>query len=223
MGDRFSLVLTPEVAAMVEEARAATGEETAALLRKAIRAGLPLVKSGGEAVSLDGEISRDVGNVAQWHGWTRAKVMLEAIRLGLPAVHARWAAYHNATKSDGSPVSPEESERLIATDPDAHPLRKENIRLRGHFRAAQQMLDRVRAHPDGEKALIELEAQDAELRAKGILTPFGLNVNPPMASADAGASAASPKRDVPGTGVAGPVTAAKPASAKPAKRKTRRK
>ncbi len=98
IGEKFSIVLTPDLAALVEEVQQATGEETSPLLRKALRVGLPLVKSGGAAdvLTLDSELSKEVDaelkranetrDFLKEPHRTRASMLIEAIRHGIKAV-----------------------------------------------------------------------------------------------------------------------------------------
>lgn len=121
LGEKFSVVLTEDLAALVEDVKRATGEETAPLLRKAIRAGLPLVKSGGAAdvLTLDSELSRDVDAMAKAYKRTRNAILIEAIQKGARAVNVR-GMYENAEH-----LSPEQAEMMIKTHPEVEPYLRE--------------------------------------------------------------------------------------------------
>ena len=83
----MSVILDDETRREIELAMAATGENVAAtILRKAIRAGLPLVKSGGEAVRLSGELSDFVGACASRGKRTRESIIAEAVQRGIRGV-----------------------------------------------------------------------------------------------------------------------------------------
>ncbi len=79
------VAMDSEFLAEIDSVAADVKDSRSGVMRRAIRAGLPLVKSGGEVVSLDGELSRDVEEVSKLTENSRPKVLLESIRAGLQA------------------------------------------------------------------------------------------------------------------------------------------
>jgi predicted transcriptional regulator len=99
------VALDDELLNSIDRAAGELKQSRSALIRAAIRAGLAaiqasgstdvfdagnqiIVRKGGAAdvLQLDGELSRDVSSVAERHHWQRGKVIIEAIRAGLPAL-----------------------------------------------------------------------------------------------------------------------------------------
>lgn len=171
LGEKFSVVLTEDLAALVEDVKRATGEETAPLLRKAIRAGLPLVKSGGAAdvLTLDSELSRDVDAMAKAYKRTRNAILIEAIQKGARAVNVR-GMYENAEH-----LSPEQAEMMIKTHPEVEPhLREVRVAKIAKGALQIQMDDLLRHVPEAKRRADAIEKLTAIRREPG-----GMGGGPP--------------------------------------------
>jgi predicted transcriptional regulator len=132
-------------------------ETRSAVMRSALRYGLPLVKSGSasDTVQLDGQLSSDVAQVAEWQSWPRQKVIIEAIRAGLEAVHTRWA-------SDQPDAQRPERARDVTSfllDSLSNPLSRDVIRLKSEVRALLQLIDEFELQPGGAKIIEDLKAR----------------------------------------------------------------
>src|ERR1041385_4881607 len=91
IGSRMSVILDEELRKEIEAVMAETGDAVASVLRKAIKAGLAGVKSGGkpDVLTPDSELSRDLDTVAKEMQMPRGKVFLDAARVGLQPVYNR--------------------------------------------------------------------------------------------------------------------------------------
>lgn len=131
------LSIDDELLAAIDRVAEATKESRSAVMRRAIREGLPVVESGGSAdvISLDSELSKDVDQISKEGGLSRAKVILECIRAGLQAFYYRIMREKIVHAQDRNP---KEAEGLLATleleeranDPVARELRTA-LRQRG--------------------------------------------------------------------------------------------
>ncbi|MCU0783212.1 MAG: hypothetical protein MUF81_04020 [Verrucomicrobia bacterium] len=115
MDDAF-LAELDAVAADVKDSRSS-------VMRRAIRAGLPLVKSGGAAdvLTLDSESSKEADALASGHKRTRHSVLLEAIRHGIRAVDL-YAMLEQARR-EGTPEGVLQAMEA-SHDLDAHPEKR---------------------------------------------------------------------------------------------------
>jgi len=90
MNRNIPLSLDDELLAEIDRIAETTKESRSAVMRRAIREGLPLLKSGGGAdvVTLDSESSRDVDEASKATNVSRSKFLIEAIRTGLQATYS---------------------------------------------------------------------------------------------------------------------------------------
>jgi metal-responsive CopG/Arc/MetJ family transcriptional regulator len=121
MNRNIPLSIDDELLAKIDRAAESTKESRSAVMRRAIREGLPVVMSGGGAdvVCLDSELSKDVDQVSKDGQLNRAKVILESIRTGLQAFYNRLMREQVIHAQDRSP---EEAERLLAVMEQTHSL-----------------------------------------------------------------------------------------------------
>ncbi len=91
MSRNIPLSIDDELLAEIDRVAESTKESRSAIMRRAIREGLPLVQAGGGAdvVKLDSETSHDVETVCKETGFSRAKVLIETIRSGIQATYYR--------------------------------------------------------------------------------------------------------------------------------------
>ena len=90
MNRNIPLSIDDELLAEIDGIAETTKESRSAIMRRAIREGLPLLKSGGGAdvVTLDGETSRDIDAASKETNVSRSKFLIEAIRTGLQATYS---------------------------------------------------------------------------------------------------------------------------------------
>ena len=84
------LSIDDELLAEIDRVAETTKESRSAIMRRAIREGLPVIKNGGGAdvVTLDSETSRDVDAASKETNVSRSKVLIDAIRTGLQATYS---------------------------------------------------------------------------------------------------------------------------------------
>lgn len=163
----------------IDRVAAERADSRSSIMRAAIRAGLPIVAAGADAgFPLAGEIAEDVRKVAQWHGWSVARVVAESVRLGLPAVHSRFAHNEGLAKAN----IPEEErasmeEALYAFDPEALPLARDYRRAMRQLNIQRNLIAQIREIPEGEAVLAKIEAVYARRKARGL--PLGLASSTP--------------------------------------------
>lgn len=99
------LSLDDELLAEIDSVAESTKESRSAVMRRAMREGLALVKSGGGAdvIVLDSETSRDVNTASQEAKVSRAKFIIESIRTGLQATYYRLMRDHWIREQDKNP------------------------------------------------------------------------------------------------------------------------
>ncbi len=85
------LSIDDQLLAEIDRVAEMTNDTRSAVMRRAIREGLPLVQNGGgaDAVTLDSETSRDVNTACKEAEVSRAKFIIESIRTGLQATYYR--------------------------------------------------------------------------------------------------------------------------------------
>jgi metal-responsive CopG/Arc/MetJ family transcriptional regulator len=90
MNRNIPLSIDDELLAEIDSVAETTKESRSAIMRRAIRDGLPLIKSGGGAdvVTLDSETARDVDSASKETQVSRSKFLIEAIRTGLQATYS---------------------------------------------------------------------------------------------------------------------------------------
>ena len=143
-------------------------DSRSSVMRAAIQAGLPMIETGsGEMVLMDGPLSEDVKKVGEWQKWSRQKVIIESIRLGLPSVAARFASHDGLERSG---ITGEDAKKweeiMLAHDPESLPLardyqklRQEAGRLRRLLRDAETMVPAVEERMALLKRHVELQVQ----------------------------------------------------------------
>ncbi len=180
MNRNIPLSIDDELLAEVDRTAEEVKENRSAVMRKAIREGLALVKTKGDIVSLDGELSADVATASKDTGLSRGKVLLEAIRVGLqPFYSKRMREKTIAAQSR----NPEEAELLrhvlersdLFDDPMGREMRTALIQ-RGML---QNRLDDLLRHVPEAKRRVELIDRLVEFRHKpdgpGGGMPIGLS------------------------------------------------
>ncbi len=196
----------------------------------AIRAGPPLVNSGGEIVRLSGALSEFADALAKHYNKTRESILLEAIERGIPAVGAQ------LLYTTGKELPGDMARAMLDANPDAEPMRRvvrEATRARG---ALQIQLDDLLQHCEEARERKEIVERVTELHRKlkgswpkmwgsGVSTAKLkrqiAELEREAASGGAQASAAPPNREVPGPAAPRPVTATKPAPPEAAQTKGR--
>jgi len=167
----LAISMDEETLQLIDQIAAARADSRSAIMRAAIRAGLPLVQSGErvEMVPADAALQEDVANVAKWKGWSRGRTLNEAVKIGLPAVNAR---YPNV----GDSPTPDEADvfALIARmDPQSNPLLHDLRRERNEASYWRSFVHQVRQLSDGEKAVERVERVHRWIRKAG--KPFVLS------------------------------------------------
>jgi len=91
MNRNIPLSIDDELLAEIDRVAEDSKESRSAVMRRAIREGLPVIKCGGGAdvVTLDSETSRDVDSASKETSVSRSKFLIEAIRTGLQATYSR--------------------------------------------------------------------------------------------------------------------------------------
>ena len=91
MNRNIPLSIDDELIAEIDRIAESTKESRSAVMRRAIREGLPLVEAGGgvDVIKLDSETSNDVDTTSKETGVSRAKVLIETIRAGIQATYYR--------------------------------------------------------------------------------------------------------------------------------------
>lgn len=199
----FQLRLSAELLALASEvARLSTATESV-VIRASLKAALPLLKNSpqlvrqleaglplppefaqsGASLRVSDSQRATVEKLADAYGLKAEDVLREALERGLPAVETV-TVLRQTKDATGETVSPELAEQLIAVHPEVSGYHRAMVEASARERGLRMKLARVASHPDGAKALEELHAKDEELRAKGLLTPFGLNVNAPVKAAE---------------------------------------
>lgn len=114
MNRNIPLSIDNELLAEIDRAAEASKSKRSEIMRRAIRAGLPLVQAGASAdmVSLDSELSKDVDQISKDAKLSRAKVIIECIRTGAQAFYNRVMREQVIHSQEHKP---EEAESLLAT------------------------------------------------------------------------------------------------------------
>ncbi len=119
--------LDDEFLARIDAIATARGASRSWVMRQAIRSGLSMVEESStpELVFPDPDLRADVGKVAEWKGFTRSKVLLEALKIGLPAVAVRFP------NKDATEAQDDAWEDVLGNlDPRAFPLAEDVRRFR---------------------------------------------------------------------------------------------
>jgi hypothetical protein len=168
------LAMDDDLKREVELASKDLNQKQATVMRDAIRKGLPLVKSGGEVISLDGPLSEEVTRVQNTTGMTRVKVLLEAVRAGLPMVEN--VGPRNMFEEAEAGLSKIERDLRAMTE--------------GEFaKTAHQQFAELRAYATSQaRRLQEVEREVARLKKALVLSPEDFTAPttlPPLATAPA--------------------------------------
>jgi len=87
----LAISLDEESLAKIDRIAKGKGDSRSSVMRLAINYGLPAVEAGGgEFIVMDGEMSADVGKVAETFNLTRQRVILDAIRIGAAPLYSRY-------------------------------------------------------------------------------------------------------------------------------------
>jgi predicted transcriptional regulator len=91
MNRNIPLSIDDELLAEIDRVVEATKESRSAVMRRAIREGLPVVEARGSAdvISLDSETSKDATTACQELKVSRTRFLIESIRTGLQATYSR--------------------------------------------------------------------------------------------------------------------------------------
>ena len=114
MNRNIPLSIDDELLAEIDRVADTTKESRSAVMRRAIREGLPVIKSGGGAdvVTLDSETSRDIDDGCKETNVSRAKFLIEAIRAGMQATYSTLMRDKLVRAQDQNP-NDKETESLI--------------------------------------------------------------------------------------------------------------
>lgn len=162
IGERMSVVLDDELREAVAQAAEKAKDGVASVLRRSIRAGLPLIQAGesAELVPLDAELRDDVGKLAEIHGISRGKALSESVRAGIHAVHARLSHRLGHDPSEAALF-----EALLSHDPESSALGRDYLRARRAIESLREVVaDLRRMVPEAAERLAAMERL-AELRA----------------------------------------------------------
>jgi metal-responsive CopG/Arc/MetJ family transcriptional regulator len=107
MNRNIPLSIDDELLAEIDRVAEATKESRSAVMRRAIRDGLPLNKSGGGAdvLTFDSETSRDLNTACEETKVSRSKFLIEAVKTGLQATYSklmrdRWVRVQDQNPND---------------------------------------------------------------------------------------------------------------------------
>jgi metal-responsive CopG/Arc/MetJ family transcriptional regulator len=114
MNRNIPLSIDDELLAEIDRVAETTKESRSAVMRRAIREGLPVIKSGGGAdvVTLDSETSRHIDEGCKLTNVSRSKFLIEAIRKGTEATYSMLMRDKLVRAQDQNP-NDKETETLI--------------------------------------------------------------------------------------------------------------
>ncbi len=153
-----------ELLATVDGVAGDRNETRSLVMRKAMLAGLPIVKAGGNAdvLTLDSEISDFVDGLAKIYKRKRNSILLEALRRGVRAVEAHLLYNSN------DEIPPEVSQAMLNSNPDAEPLLREVRNARIERGALKIQLDDLLRHvPEAKRRADTIEKLTALRRQPG--------------------------------------------------------
>jgi metal-responsive CopG/Arc/MetJ family transcriptional regulator len=164
----LAVSLPETLIAEIDRVAADVKDSRSGVMRRAIREGLPLVKSGGrsDALTLDSELSAEVDQAAQEIELNRNKVLLEAIRTGL---HAFWSRKASEKMSLASVKDPKEFEMITKALADSYtlyddPMMIEHRKMLAQRAAVSFRLDDLLEHVPEAKHRYELMNQLGKMR-----------------------------------------------------------
>lgn len=153
------LSLEAELLALIDTAATELNDNRSNVMRKAIRAGLPLVARGGESLRLNGDLSDAVGALAKHYNRTRESILVEAVQKGIGAVEAT-ALLHSPEEKE---FPPEVLQLMHNSLPGAHPMRDVVQRAKRERGALQIQLDDLLRHCPGAQERKEVIERHMEL------------------------------------------------------------
>lgn len=153
----LAISLDEETLRLVDELATARAESRSSIMRSAIRAGLRAVQSGGvvEVVPVDPELQLDVTNVADWKGLSRSRVLLESLKIGLPAVNVRFPNKESSGTLDAAQL-----EAIAFHDPNSVPIARDLRRAEYKIAYLRDMMEQVCRITETEERL-ERERREA--------------------------------------------------------------
>lgn len=113
------VALDDQLLSGIDEVSSELSDTRSSIMRRAIRAGLPLVKSGGDVVRLSGAISDHVGELSKLYKRDRERLLIDAIERG---IHSTQAHLLYQPRDD---ISPEAAEGMLQCSGDKEPLLRE--------------------------------------------------------------------------------------------------
>jgi hypothetical protein len=150
------LSIDRELLAAVDAVAGDRNETRSLVMRKAIQAGLPIVRAGSNAdvLTLDSELSADVDKARKETGLARNKILIEAIRTGF---HAFVSRVMSEKINLAELKDPEEREMVLQAIEESYkrydePMARENRRLiveRG--RAVARLMDILQHVPEARR------------------------------------------------------------------------
>jgi hypothetical protein len=156
MARNIPVSMDKELLADVDAVAGDRDETRSLVMRKAIQAGLPIVKTGSNAdvLTLDGELSADVDKARKETGLARNKILIEAIRAGF---HAFVSRVMSEKLSLADVQDRQEKEKLLQLIEESYklydePMAREHRRLiveRGH--ATTRLMDILRHVPEARR------------------------------------------------------------------------
>jgi hypothetical protein len=153
----LAISLDEETLRLIDELASDRAESRSSVMRAAIRAGLPLVHSGGlvEVVPVDPELQSDLTNVSDWKGLSRSKVLLESLKIGLPAVNVRFP-----NKDLKGTTDAEWFEVFASHDPNSVPIARDLRKAEYHAAYLRDIMEQVCRITETEERL-ERERQES--------------------------------------------------------------
>lgn len=178
VGERLSLVLDEELRKCVSDVADRSKEGVAAILRKAIRHGLPLVESPGDVVQLDGPLRAEIAAAAERLGKSVEQLLVESIRIGFGPYFVQCTRSHIV---QGKPVNLEDVDTrfqsVFKATPEGGPSGHEHLQSLRTIRAlGEQLADLKQCVPEVNERLQAIAYLQALWKAKGTWHgyPFGL-------------------------------------------------
>lgn len=164
------VALDEELLAAIDRAVALKGETRSAVMRAALRLGLPLVESGaaGLFIQLDGALRMNIREAAQKLGVSEERVMVEAIRIGVGPYYARQTERFIV---EGRETNREQFERLYPELAGYSPLANPDVQDR--IRLVRQLRELAAQTQDLESQVPAARARLEKLRHLAALRPAG--------------------------------------------------
>lgn len=164
MARNIPLSIDNELLAAIDRVAGDRNETRSFVMRKAIQEGLSLVKAGGNAdvLTLDGELSDFLNELAKIYKRKRNSILTEAVRRGVRAVKAHLLYNSN------DEIPPEVSKMMLNANPDAEPLLREVRSAKIDRGALKIQLDDLLRHvPEAKRRADAIEKLTAIRRQPG--------------------------------------------------------